>query len=162
MSQSEGGITPPPGGDDNQGHIQPEKSVHVSVPEAESQEAHASSLSASLAFQYLEEVKTLPNRSLHTSTFASLRAPLTWTNYAFIVIQFYSCTLLCIYTASSKMYTYLLLLLCLSLMLKNSVLMLLCRIFTAYNSPLSNFKILKNVQLSYFANFSATHLLANT
>ncbi|XP_017341054.2 coiled-coil domain-containing protein 146 isoform X1 [Ictalurus punctatus] len=56
MSQSEGSSTPPPGGDENQSHIQPQKSTYVSAPEVDSQEVYTSSLSTSLDLQCLEEL----------------------------------------------------------------------------------------------------------
>lgn len=68
MSQSEVSNTPPPGGDENQSYIQPEKSIYESAPEVNSQDVYTRSLSTSLALQCLEEVKTFPNHSLHMSS----------------------------------------------------------------------------------------------
>ncbi|KAF4080946.1 hypothetical protein AMELA_G00155250 [Ameiurus melas] len=66
MSQSEGGSTPPPGGDEKQSHLQPQKSTCVSAPEVNSQEVYNSSLSTSLDLQRLEEVTTFPSHSVHS------------------------------------------------------------------------------------------------
>lgn len=69
MSQTEGRSTPPHGGDENQSHIQPEKSPAAADPEADSQEVNTSSLSTfSLAMEYLEEVKPVHDLTLHKSS----------------------------------------------------------------------------------------------
>lgn len=65
MSQTEGSSTPPHGDDENQSHNQPEKTPDASDPEADAQEVNTSSLSISLAMQYLEEVKPVRNLILH-------------------------------------------------------------------------------------------------
>ncbi|TSK13562.1 hypothetical protein Baya_0436 [Bagarius yarrelli] len=66
MSQSDGSSTD----DENQSHVQPEKSIEATAPEINSQEVQASSLSTSRALQCLEEVKTSPNLILHITTSA--------------------------------------------------------------------------------------------